>query len=378
MMKRGLLLLFSFLFFLNGVMALGISPAIVKLDFAPGVTHEITYSVHSEDPQQEIEAFVGGDLARYATLSEKKLIGGGNFKVIIKFPDSIDTPGVHNIGVGVKEVPTEQEFIGTAVQIQGVIKVSVPYPGRYAEAELNVPNGNVNEQIPVEVHVTNKGKENLNVNVNLEFFKDKGTGEKGEMSFFIPFKPVFLETTQDRYFRKFLNTSDFKPGNYVAEAVVSYGEETRVNQRFRIGSLFVNITNFSDSLPKGGINKFHVSIESMWNNYIKEIYADVNISNGTKIVAFRTPPVDLNAWEKKDLEGFLDTSELNGEYLSHITLYYGGEKSFADGELFIYEKNRLDFTVFIIGGIVFVLIIFIIIVLFKKFKKKYQGKRRAR
>ncbi len=364
MIKRGLLI-FLFLFLVENVWALGISPAIVKIDFVPGATHEIVYSVHVEDPTTEIEAFSGGDLAEYVSLSVKKLVGSGNFKVTIKLPEKIDKPGLHSIGIGAREVSGgEEEFIGTRVEIIGVIKVSVPYPGRYAEIDLNVRDGNVNEQIPIEAYVINRGKENLDVSVNIEFYENIGNFKKGERIYNIDFKSVFLEVGKDRYFRKFLDTKDFRAGNYIAEAVVNYGEEVRVNRTFRVGSLFVNITNFTESLPKNGIEKFYVDVESRWNNYIGSIYADVNITNGTKVTGLRTPPVDLNAWEIKKLEGFLDTSELFGEYETNITLYYhyGEGMSSVFGKLVVFEMEKGTSFIFIaIIGVIILIIVSIIV-----------------
>ncbi len=360
-MKKEMLLLFFIIFLSDLALGLGISPAIVDINFAPGAEYEIDYLVYSEDPQQEIEAFLGGELLEYASLSEKKLIGGGNFKVKIKFPDSIEKPGTHRIGVGVKELPSEEEFIGTVVQIHGVIRVNVPYPGRYAEIDLKVPDGNIDENIPVEVYVANKGKESINVNVNVRFFSEK------QQVYTMQFTPVSLEPTQDRYFRKFLNTNGFRAGDYVAEAVVNYGDEIRTNKTFRIGSLFVNITNFTDKLPQGGIKKFFIDVESRWNGNLNNVYADVNISNSTKTIGFRTPSVDLEAWGRKTLVGFLDTNSLEGDYKTEILLYYAGEKSLAYGKLNVY-KYGLNF-VFILALIIAIVII-IIIVIFILFRKK--------
>src|SRR3989338_11623617 len=245
MVKRELLLIFLFVLLLNEVSALGISPAIGEIDFLPGGTREITYSVYTEDPAAEIEVFAGGDLLEYVILSEKKLIGGGNFKFSIKFPDNIDRPGLHKIGIGAREVSglNEDEFIGTKVEIIGVVKVNVPYPVKYVEIDLNIKDGNNDGGIPLEVSVSNKGKENLDVNAHVEFYENVGNFRKGKMVYDMLFRPFFLEAGKDKSLKKGLNTTDFKAGNYIAEAVVNYGDEVRVNRTFRIGSLFVNITN---------------------------------------------------------------------------------------------------------------------------------------
>ena len=380
MVKRELLLIFLFVLLLNEVSALGISPAIVEIDFLPGGTREITYSVYTEDPTAEIEVFAGGDLLEYVILSEKKLIGGGNFKFSIKFPDNIDRPGLHKIGIGAREVSglNEDEFIGTKVEIIGVVKVNVPYPGKYVEIDLNIKDGNNDGGIPLEVSVSNKGKENLDVNAHVEFYENVGNFRKGKMVYDMLFRPFFLEAGKDKSLKKGLNTTDFKAGNYIAEAVVNYGDEVRVNRTFRIGSLFVNITNFTQFLPKKGIERFFIDVESKWNDYIESIYADINISNGTKITGLRTPPVDLNSWETKRLEGFLDTSDLLGEYKTNITLYYhyGEGRSSASGELLVFEvKKGISFIFVAIIGVIILIITSVIIFLVLLQRRKKRGRK---
>ena len=355
-------LFYIVLFSKLGCAALGISPAILDLDFVPGGEYEITYHVISDDPSLEIEVYAGGDFAGYVTLSEKTIIGSGDFKVKIKLPYSIDKPGEHRIGIGARAKPTESQFIGTAIDISGNIKFFVPYPGRYAEVELNILNGNVNDEIPVEAHVINRGVEGLNINTDIRFFE-----ENGRLVYDMPFTPVYLASKEDRYFRKYFNTTGYKPGNYLAEAIVDYGDIVKVNRTFRIGSLFVNITNFTEKLQQGGIQKFIINIESRWNDNLNEVYADVNISNATKSIEFRTPSARLGGWQKETLTGFLDTEGMAGQYKTEIALNYAGQKSFASGWLNII-KPGLEIT-YIIFGIIGIIILFAIIFIIWRIKR---------
>lgn len=373
MIKRGIFVLALILMFCRiGSAALGISPAIVELDFVPGGEQEITYFIISDQPDKEIEIYANGDLAKYVTLSKESNIGAGTFTLNIKFPDEIEIPGEHRIGVGVREKAPEESFLGTRIDISGHIAVYAPYPGKYVEAGLNVPDGNVDDQIPIETHVINRGKESLDINVNVGFFS-----EDRKMVFYMPFKPVFLESGQDRYFRKFLDTAGFRAGNYLAEAVINYGEEVRVNKTFRIGSLFVNVTNFTNEMRQGGIQKFHVGIESKWNGDLNEVFADVNISNSTWDIGFRTPSVELKPWEEGILEGFLDTTGLEGKYNSNIELHYSGEKSYTSGELIVKEAG-LEINYIIIGMtaiIIMAVIIFAVWIIRRNaFKKAWRKK----
>ena len=370
-MKRELVLSLFLLVLFSGFVsaALGITPARVQLDFVPGAEHEITYSILSDNPDISIGAEAGGGIfSEYITLSKKKFTGPGTFTLKIKFPDEIEPPGEHTISIGAKEFPSEDRFIGTSVEIRGIIKVFVPYPGRYAEAKLSIPDGNVGDLLPVEVYVINRGKERITADVRVDFFE-----KEGDIVNRMHFIPVDLESTNDRFFRKYLNTSGIKPGDYVAQAVVDYGEESiMIDKAFRVGSLFVRINNFTEELPQKGIERFFIDIESRWNGYLSEVSADVNISNDLGSVVFRTPSVDLGAWEKDTLVGFVDASGLEGKYKTDIVLNYAGEQSFASGFLVIRVLD-LRMLIILVAGIV-ILIIIIILALWKLRNRKKKRK----
>jgi len=347
------LLLFLF-FFVNNSSALGISPAVVNLDFKPGEKIEIDYKVSSDFSDQRIIVFTKGDLAEHVKLSTNELTGSGMFRATITLPDSIDKPGPHTISIGVEEAPNEGGAIGTLVRVIGVVKVFVPYPGKYAEAELKIGDGNIDENIPFEVYVVNRGREDINVDVNLLFID--GLGERvGTMQF----PSHLMASGQEKTFKGTLNTEGYKPGNYMAEAYINYGDELMTNKSFRIGSLFVNITNFTTELKKEGIQRFSIDIESMWNENIKEVFADVNISNEFESITFRTPSEELNAWNRKTLVGFLDTSTLEGEYKTEITLNYLGEQTVTYGTFRIKEFNLIYLMIGIIIVLIGVIVFFV-------------------
>ncbi len=354
MIKRELVFVFIFILFLEGVSAsLGVSPAMIDINFVPGSEYEFTFTIISDDPEKNIAVYAEGDLSEYVTLSRTELKGPGTVLVKLKLPQEIKVPGIHGISIGARERPTEEGFISAIIDIRAVIRIHVPYPGKYAEIRFDVEDGNLNDLIPIEVYVSNKGKESLDLNVGVEFFDDIGNRIQS-----MNFNPVKLESANENYFQKYLNTTGFKPGNYIAEASVYYGDIVKKNSSFRLGSLFVNVTNFTNQLPNEGIQKFLVDIESMWNGDLQGVYADINISNSTKSIEFRTPSIDLERWSKKTLTGFIDTNDLSGVYNTNITLYYFNEKSSTSGELRILNVN-VKFIVWMIGAIVSIVLVLI-------------------
>jgi hypothetical protein len=358
-----------FLIFISGLSsaALGITPAVRKYDFVPGKVIDINFDVISDNPNQLIELYVVGDLAEFVVLSKDRTVGPGRFKATISFPSELDRPGDHFLGIGAKEVPPENSFLGSAIDVRATIKIFAPFPGKYIEAVLNIPDGNVNEEIPIELYLVNRGQDNLDVTAYIDFFD--GNNEVVER---MSFESVILNTTGERYFRKFLDTTSYKPGDYVAEAVVNYGDETRVEKTFRIGSLFVNITNFTEELrQQEGFQEFLIGIESKWNDDLEEVFADVNITNGVETISFRTPSTDLKSWMHGELTGFIDTSEMEGGYDVGIVLRYDGQETIVDGSLRVIRVVINYALISIIAGIIVLALLVLIIWLVRKRRKKH-------
>lgn len=320
--------------------ALGITPAKQEINFIPGQKYEFTFTIISDNPNQELELYLDGDLAEYGRLSTTSAIGSETFNVAVALPDEIISPGPHSIIVRGREVVSEREFIGTLIDIGVPIKIFVPYPGRYAELQLNIPNGNIDEEIPIELLVINRGKENLFLqSVYVDFYTS------GQKAGTLSYKPAEISVAEERYFRKRLDTAGYKSGDYLGVAYADYGEIASVNQSFRVGSLFINITNFTQRIPQESIQKFHIGIESFWNREIDGVFADVNLSNDVETVTFRTPPVNLEPWRIKQLEGFIDTSDLNGNYNALISLHYAQKTTTAEGIVTIYKYSYITIIV---------------------------------
>ena len=348
--------------------SLGITPAIEDINFEPGKIREFTFSAYSDDPNKEIELYLDGDLKDYAVISKQKAIGSAAFKVTLNFPQSFDVPGKHALYVRAKEAPPEGQFIGTRIDVGALIRVFVPYPGRYLEMYLNVPDINVDEKLPVDLKFINRGRDNLELSeVYVDFFTN------GNKISNLDFSPIYLNVTEEKAFKKFLDTTSYKPGYYIAKAIANYGDASNVNKTFRIGSLFVNITNFTDSVIKGGIKKFYVGVESGWNGKIENVYAEVNITGSSKgDLVFRTPSVDLSPFEQKTIESFFDTEEYEaGKYNIKISLNYLGEKTIVEGILKISEVNYLLIGI-IIAVLVLILIVVIIIFIKRNKSRKYR------
>lgn len=367
MVRKGLI--FILLVFLTfNVSALGISPAIKNIDFVPNGEVKINfYVLDAVDGSFYDVSIRGGSLAPYASISTDSVKGNGNFVLTIRFPEIFETPGEHSLGVSVKERPSESSFINTVVEVGSNVKTFVPYPGFYGDLSLNIPDGNVDEQIPVELYVINRGDNELNIeSVFVDFISNSGTSVKR-----IDFTPVSIPVSGDRYFRKYLDTTGMGAGNYIGDAKVTYEGITReVNRSFRVGSLFVNITNFTNYLVSDKIERFYVTLENKWNSPISGAYVDINISNDFQSNYFRTPSVDLSPWEKKTIESYVDTEGLEGNYNLFLNASYHGESTLAYGNIFVGKNYSL--VIYLVSGFLAVLFFIGLYIILKRyfFKKK--------
>ena len=363
--KLVLLVISIYLVNLQLVLSLGISPAIQYVDFKPGLELEYSFNIYA-DPKQTIELYSEGEFSDLVRFDKTKLDGGGGFTVKLKLPQEIEIPGKHTLLIGAKEmVDAESGAIGASVIVRAPIIVRVPYPGKYAEIGFTTNNANVGEPVKFEVSVASMGKEPILATTNIDIYSEKKKIETLNLG------TKLIENQKSDVFIKLLDTSNYNPGDYNATAIVNYQDgAAEKSSVFRIGQLFVNMTNYTDELIKGGIKLFEINVESLWNDPIDNVYGEVYvIKNNASLTNFLTPSVNLQGWEKKMLEGYIDTDVLEiGEYELNISINYGEKATMNKGKLRIKtEQEYLRY--YIIGGILIALII--LIILYFKFIKKF-------
>lgn len=383
-MKKKVMLFVLFvaiIFSLATVSALGVSPAKKEYNFKPGLEDAISYRVFESNPDMELELYVKGNLAEYVTLDKNFLTGGGIFSAHLKLPDNIEAPGRNRILIGVKQkVDPEliQGAIGTAITIQVVIDVYVPYPGRYLEIDLHGHDANIGEPVQFELNVQSRGEEDISVVPKIEIYSSEKKVET------LLFKPRTIKSQEYVGLKKILNTSDYNPGNYKAKAIIDYGALAEDEIDFRIGSLFINLVNYSSVFPIGKLSPFEIEIESGWNNMIDGAYANIDILNGSKVLdSFKTTTTNLVPWEKKKIVGHFDTSNYTeGAYDANITLFYfGKEKGESNSELvqiFFVKQASLVIWYSIGGAGMLLIIILVLIKIFSRHKGKTKNEKTKR
>jgi len=160
--------------------------------------------------------------------------------------------------------------------------------------------------------------------------------------------------------------------------VVDYGKKIEIEELFRVGYLFVNITDYSYEFESGKINEFNVEVENLWNQKLEDVYAEVSVTDQGKILdEIKTFSIDLKPWQKTNLTGFFDaTSITEGRYIANIRVFYPGESNYKLVAIYVYNPPlemiwvhiaAIASTVLILGIIVFVYLIYKV----KKYSKKY-------
>ncbi len=369
-MKRGILVVFALIGLICTISfasaSLGMTPAKSEFNFESGSKIEIPYRVYADNPYKEIQVYAEGDLSQYVSIDKNKFFGGGSFTVTLNLPASVDKPGKNLLYIAAEEVPDKDSFISTAIKLKSLILVHVPYPGRYIEADLNIPDVNVNEMVPVDLKILSRGTAETSVKPEINFYDSSGKHIDK-----LTFSPELLRTNDEKHFRKILNSSSYGPDDYLAEAIIDYGGQDImiINRTFRIGNLKVDVINFTREID-ARLSKFIINVKSNWNGEVREVYADVNISNGEEELVFRTPSVDLAAWQQKEIIGYVEADNLApGTYKAEIRLNYLGQTTYASGDIEI--KGDTVRSIWIIVGVISIILLAIIIYLItKKWKKR--------
>jgi len=382
MEKRLIKFIFMFVIFIcliNLCSALSVGPAKVEYNFEPGFETKVGYFVSHNNPEQEFELYVAGDLAEFVAIDKDKIIGTGSFNVMINLPLEIEKPGKHRILVGVREKISDEEseisgtMIKTSVTIQAVIDIYVAYPGKYLEISLSSHNVNTGEPVNFELGVVSQGKEDVTVTPQIDILSGNKTIET------LYFMQREIKSQERIKLKKSLDTINYNPGTYSALAIVDYGRLAKSESIFNIGELVIRLVNSTKQISIGGIQKLELEIESGWNDNIDGAYAEISVLGGSEtLVSFETSSTSLAPWEKKTISGFFDTSNFTeGFYDANVTfVYYGKDVGKSSSELieieFVEEKNNTMLIMIIIGGVLLLIILGVVIKVyfFKNGKRK--------
>ncbi len=373
MQKR--LVFFCSLFFLvaiPAVFAIGLSPSPIHIEYQPGKEEEFTFSImNNQGNEVYAHLYASGEYASLLTFKETIIkipaYQAYEVKAKIRFPEAILTPGPQHIKIGVIEEPADN------IQAQGVIpkagvetklKFAVPYPGKYLQLRLEVPSVNAGERLPVQLFIKSYGKETverLSGSIALEAAQ--------QVLKTIPVSLHEILPDEERSFQDFVKTEDMPAGDYMATGIFAYDRfQGFASTDFRIGTLYVNLTNFTKTFERDTVAQLDLHIASRWNENIDDVYATIEImQDGRGVASMQTPGVSLNPWQTAILRTYWDTNGIaQGNYQARITLHYAQTSSVFDGDLVVYAKIKVNTTYILIGIIAFIILVDVIWLLRKK------------
>jgi len=327
------------------VSALGVTPGRKIIDFSSAQEKEGSFKIiNSENRQLNLQISVKGDLASSFVIAEQSLsIEAGQEKDVsykINLPADL-SPGTHVQEITILERADNQEgsisaFVGVVTQVY----VKVPYPGKYAEAELNIESAELAQEVSFAIAVSNLGQEDLkDVGAQIEIYNSNG-----EKVAVISTNKISVVAGE----KKELASSwkaDVTAGLYSAKASVSYGANAiPLEKAFSIGEQVLDLNSvIVKDFSLGGIAKFEMDVQNKWGEDIKTVYSQTNVfdKNNKLIVDFKSPAEDIAALSNRTLFSYWDTEGLSkGVYDAVIYLRYG-EKFSKKSVQFEVDSNSL-------------------------------------
>ena len=330
-----LILIILILTLVKDVTALGISPGRQTMDFEPNSEKEITLTVFNTEHKDLTAAiFVRGELGDYMQLQETQLkFSSGDseksFNYKIKLPEKMDKPGQHYAEIVIREISDAKEgndiVIGALVAVVSQLEVKVPYPGKYATANLDVVNAKPNEEVKFFVRVNNLGEENIENAIGKITIFNKKNKEVAEINT----NNLYVKS-KDRIELAATWIANASLGDYKAVAVVNYDNlETTTESNFAIGDFLLKPLDISaKNFKLGQIVKFNILVENLANRELKGASAQLLLFGGNEnqVMDIKNTPIEIDASSRKELIAYWDTENVKeGNYVGKIILSYEGK-----------------------------------------------------
>lgn len=340
----GLILIVLF----SSVSALGITPGRTTIDYSSGLEKIVDFSVINSDAKDiNLVVLIQGELNQSVSVSEVafKISASETEKKLsykIRMPQNLE-PGLHTAEVVVIQLPEKSEtsdaFMGAAMGVSTQIHVNVPYPGKYAEAALNIIGPDQDGIIHFAIPVISRGNLDLvkvkavidiysalNEKVETLATSEVGilSGERKELA--VKWNPTVL------------------PGKYRAVATLIYDEQTKtLEKEFNVGQRTLSIESIEvNDFRLGEIAKFEILVENKWGEPIRNAFAEMFVYDNTgKVMAeIKSPNYDVNPLEKALMIAFWDTGGVRvGTYNSELFLRFGQESAQHELKLEVSERN---------------------------------------
>lgn len=374
-MTRKLLILLSLiLLIIPSAYAVGISGAFKpSYTFEPGLEINLTYSiVNSAGYGNNISIALETDsnyccpdtaafgmelIQNFSKLSFKsayfELGESKSVNVYMKLPENIDIPGQYGFLIKATESGPGGTGIGAVAVVRTPFFLFVRYPGKHAQFGLRASDVAVGDTQTFYVRGVSRGTYDISNVYSVITVTDVQNNTITTLN--TNSAPLSVDSTIELEAK--WNTTGQSEGIYKATADIYYdGLTSHASSDFRIGSIALNILNYTTEVLSGVINPFEVKIESRWNDVIRDTYAIITVKNGSEVVAgLQTPTIEIPAYGTKTLNGFLVANIPPSNYSMDVILYFSGKYTSVQDRLNVIERKELikrtilsPFTIFII------------------------------
>ncbi len=236
----------------------------------------------------------------------------------ITLPDRTEEFGKSTTYIWAKQKSGDGGAISIATNVPHKISVTVPYPERYVTMSVHTEDVNENEPVQFRVSVRNMGNMSLEqVHAQIDVY---GADDYSNHVATVKTDTRRIESLQTADLYAYLKTEGLAPGYYKAHVALSYDSEHKAADAFfRIGTLFVRLTNYTKEAVAGKINPYEIRVQSRWNNRIRGVHAKLSLAGAS----LTTPTVGLDPWEFYTFRSYLDlTNAAAGTYRGRLTLVY--------------------------------------------------------
>ncbi|MDP2946590.1 MAG: hypothetical protein Q8N88_00610, partial [Nanoarchaeota archaeon] len=291
------------IFFCFGVTAIsGVAPGSYEINFKPGLEETFVFNFVF-DGGTVSKLSVEGDLSEFVTLDKYRIVDSEKVVAKVNFPEKIENYGVNKIRISAKQVSGDVGGISITADVGGIIRVIVPYPGKYIETKLDIPDGSIEDLLNLSLTVKNMGSFAAVVKSQIQIFN----GEKMIETLF--FDENEIAPSDSLLLVRRINVSDFSVGEYGAVGLADYGAGfySRSEDFFRLGKFLVKVGNYTKEIEKSSAAKFTVVVENMWNHEINNLYAEISVGG----LEYSSPLINLSAWKSEELVFYLDSLKMD-------------------------------------------------------------------
>jgi len=317
----------------TSIYAIGVSPIRKVVDFEANKEQELSVKIRN-DGQKDIKAIIyaRGELAEHIAIVDSLVAISKDeteksAKYILKMPPQFDKPGVHKSDIVVMEYPDNfgtggETQVSARASVVSELWLRVPFPGKYAEAEMFIDSKGVDENTQFVIDVMNFGKSNI-AKVKA---KIKILGSTYEEIAVIDTNELSIESQeQGRLIGDWI--ADVNPGKYHVVAEIIYdNKKTVLEDNFEVGNLYIAIKRIDvKDFSLGQVAVFDIVLESQWNDQINNVYGEMTVldSSGSEFTKFKTASVDIPAMGQGLLKAYWDTQGVEvGNYNLRLLIHY--------------------------------------------------------